>query len=367
MNSVVYFLLIFFMGGPIWAFPENVRHGYFTCTSCHVSPSGGGVLTPYGRSLSAELMSTWGTTKVSGFLFSDQEDEERNPPWFRAQGLLRGVQTYRNTPAIEKALWIPMQADLEGGYDSEKFAIIGTLGYHAKKGSTDLVEAFSRRHYILYRWNDNWVNRAGKFMFSFGLNEPDHITATRRGLGWDQGSETYNFETSYLGDSHSETLTFISSSPELDNVKRDTALALNTGFFAFKNSRIGFSLYGGEQITSKRIVYGLYWILSLTEKAYLSSEVFIQNRQDKIRLEKKNGYATFHRLGYEITKGLFPYIQADRSFLDTTDKSAKLDSYGLGIQWLPFPHFEVMGFVGKEQTAENDPTDFAWLIFNFYI
>ena len=43
-----------------WAFPEMVRHNYSNCSSCHVSPSGGGVLTQYGRELSSAILSIWG-------------------------------------------------------------------------------------------------------------------------------------------------------------------------------------------------------------------------------------------------------------------------------------------------------------------
>src|SRR5688500_1071067 len=42
-----------------WAYPELIRHNYTNCTSCHVSPTGGGILNAYGRALSGEVLSTW--------------------------------------------------------------------------------------------------------------------------------------------------------------------------------------------------------------------------------------------------------------------------------------------------------------------
>ena len=52
-------LFIFGMGfaAPAWAFPEMIRHGYTSCMTCHVSPNGGGLMTPYGRSMSKEILS----------------------------------------------------------------------------------------------------------------------------------------------------------------------------------------------------------------------------------------------------------------------------------------------------------------------
>src|SRR5690242_17806457 len=76
-------------------FPEMVRHGYNNCITCHVSPSGGGVLNHYGRSLSLEVMS-----------FSGSEGEEqllgfvKTPYWLNVGGDVRSVQYYTNTPTV---------------------------------------------------------------------------------------------------------------------------------------------------------------------------------------------------------------------------------------------------------------------------
>jgi hypothetical protein len=360
-------LLLIFVSAKSWAFPENVRHGYFSCTACHVSPSGGGVLTPYGRSLSAELMSTWGTAKTSGFLFSNNEDEKRNPPWFRAAALMRGVQTYRNSPTVEKATLIPMQADVEGGVDFEKVAVIVTGGYRSNGRTQDLNEFFSRRHYVLYRFSDTWSARVGKYIFSFGLNEPDHIVATRRGLGWDQGTESYNLEANYQLEKVTATLTLISNSPEELSVKKDRGAALTTNFLLWEHSKIGLNFYSGEQDTYKRKVFGPHWIFSLTDALFLDSEFFWQQKDLKTPSLTQKGYATFHRLGYEVTKGVIPFFQFDRSNLDDTDASQRFDSYGLGVQWLPYSHFELLSFLGKEKSADQAPTDFAWLMMNLYL
>src|ERR1035437_6993722 len=78
------------------AFPENVRHGYVNCTSCHVSPSGGGVLTPYGRQQVKDLLSTWSTETEAGLA----EGLLQTPEWLNLGGDLRNVEIYRNTPQV---------------------------------------------------------------------------------------------------------------------------------------------------------------------------------------------------------------------------------------------------------------------------
>lgn len=362
-------VLILICTVKLWAFPENVRHGYFNCIACHVSPSGGGVLTPYGKSLSAEVMSTWGTPKTAGFFFSNNEDEKKNPPWFRANVFLRGVQVRRNTPAFERAQFIPMQADLETGLDTEKLAAIVTLGFRAKnpRESTDLNEFFSRRHYLLYRVNDNVSVRGGKFMFSFGLNGPDHITATRRGLGWDQGSESYNLEVAYQGEKVSSILSWVDNSPEENNVSKDKGVALNQSFFIGEDSKVGLSAFAGGQPNFDKYVAGPYWVWSFTKNLFLNSELFYQNKKTKGSSSVDSGYATFHRLGYEAHKGVIPFLQYDRSYLDDSDRTSQFDSYGLGLQWLPYPHLETLTFFGQEKAYGSKATDFAWLMLHIYL
>ena len=52
------------------AFPEMVRHGYTNCTACHVAANGGGILTPYGSTLSEEVLSTWHFEGEGSFLYT---------------------------------------------------------------------------------------------------------------------------------------------------------------------------------------------------------------------------------------------------------------------------------------------------------
>lgn len=369
MIRVFLIFLSFFFSNSLWAFPENVRHGYFNCTACHVSPSGGGVLTPYGRSLSAEVMSTWGTAKQSGMFFTDNEEESQNPPWFRSQLMLRGVQTRRNTPSVDKAQFIPMQADYEFGVDQEKYALIASIGYRSSNPSIskDLNQFFSRKHFGLYRANDNLTIRAGKFMFSFGLNGPDHITATRRGLGWDQGSESYNLEASYLTEKSSSIFTLLTDSPSENSVTKDKGFAVNQSFLLKEDSKVGISGFQGGQTLYERTVIGPYWIYAFSKNMYLDSELFYQQKRIKASSNSQSGYATFHRLGYEYRKGLILFAQFDRSFLDTSDETSKYDNYGPGIQWLPYPHFEMTGYLGKEKAYAQSANDFWWLMIYIYL
>jgi hypothetical protein len=95
--------------------------------------------------------------------------------------------------------------------------------------------------------------------------------------------------------------------------------------------------------------------------------MFFQKKRIKLTSLATDGYATFHRLGYEAYKGFIPFLQFDRSYLDNSEPNSQFDSYGLGAQWLPYPHFEFMLFAGKEKSYSKEATDFAWLMLNLYL
>ena len=53
--------------------PVFLSRQYTRCPNCHFSPTGGGLLTPYGRSLSREELSTFGASRASGSPGREQE------------------------------------------------------------------------------------------------------------------------------------------------------------------------------------------------------------------------------------------------------------------------------------------------------
>jgi hypothetical protein len=234
--------------------------------------------------------------------------------------------------------------------------------------SKDLKEFFSRRHYLLYRFTEQVSGRIGKFMQAFGLNGPDHISATKRGLGWDQGSESYNLEMNYSGETFNHSVTLVSNFPDDRGARKDQGISLSSSYLWRNHSRLGFSVYQGRQSDFfDRTVLGPFFTISFDEKLYLSSEIFYQDKTLKSDSSRLRGYATFSRLGYEVFKGFIPFVQFDRSSLNTSDLRSQSDSYGIGLQWLPYPHFDFMFFGGKEAAFAQASSDFAWLMLNIYL
>lgn len=83
---------------PSFGFVETLTHGYLNCMACHISPSGGGLLSDYGRSLSKELMSTWSWKNSEHPLFG----LARNTKQLKIGGDYRAVQTYFENSQVKQ-------------------------------------------------------------------------------------------------------------------------------------------------------------------------------------------------------------------------------------------------------------------------
>lgn len=361
-QKLLFVFFIFFAQG-LFAYPELARHGYTNCTSCHLSPSGGGLMTPYGRELSKEILSTWGAKDEQYFAYGKIKTDEK----VLLGAFIRGLQVREDNPQEIEARTILMQADAEAAYNAEKWAIDISAGRQeiGRGGSDAEGRFFSRRYFLLYRPSEQINVRAGKFLRFFGLNDPNHNLYVRRDLNFGYDTETENLELSYLGDNWSSYLTFIDGSLNKDQYTylKDRAVTFSTSYFFQEKNKIGISLYQGEEDLSKRSIAGAWLIYAWTPAVFLMSEFDWQNKTTKATDTSQSGYVTSHRLNYEFKKGIIPFLQYERSDLASNSDLAR-QSYGLGLQFFPRPHIELVGTWQKE---ENPTTDLLWLLVHFYL
>ncbi len=346
------------------AFPELVRHGYANCIACHMAPNGGGILTPYGRQLSREVLSTWGTEGEGDFLYG----AFKLPSWLNLGGDVRAIQTYQNTPQRERAQFIFMQADLEAAFTYEKFQLVGTIG-RQEPSSFNFAgsETLSRRHYVAYWPQENISVRAGRFTPAYGLNIADHSVVTRRGLRWDEGGETYNVEGAYMGEKVDAFATIVFGRPEAAQLNREKGFALRGSYMLGENEKAGLSYFYGSNDSGKRHLFGPYVIFGLTHHFFILAELDFQNTL-AAGGSGQWGAVDYLRVDYELTQGLHGFFTQEFSKLDFGNAKSTLNAYGLGAQFFPRPHFELEVMWQKRQLFAQTTayTDFAWLLLHFY-
>ena len=338
-----------------FAVPEMARFGYFSCTACHVSPAGGGALTPYGRALSAERLSTWSA-----------KDEEKPlngvagdlPDWLIVGGDARFAQVHVETAGHRDGRFIRMQKDLDVGVALPHVTIVGAGGPYGESSAhpEDEGKASWRQYFIKLdaATKDSAVAlRAGRFFPRFGLNIPEHTSNIRAGLGFDQGKENENAEATWSTESNELALTRMVGIPKnsIDGSK-ETGWTADWAYSLFGKHRIGASALSGELNDDKRVAYGLHGVFALNEKWFWMTEADRQRKIPKAGQGHDELYL-FNRLGFEPVQGVVPFLLSEVTEPNARDATTRTDLWGLGTQWYPRPHIDFEGLAGATLIHAN--------------
>jgi hypothetical protein len=362
-------LLSFFVGSAAWAFPSNVRHGYPNCTACHVSPGGGGVLTAYGRELSRELQSTKGGEAETAFLYG----AVKPPDWLDAGGDLRYIEVIQDTPSEIEGRGFWMQADAEAAVHIGKFAIDGTLGWKGNsEGLADDSSVLSRRHYAMVSFTDRYTVRAGRFFPMFGLMQPEHEDATRMGLGFDQGEESYNLEFSEQDENGSFFVTPIFGKLRKGHAPDEKGFAVSKNFMIGGNSRIGLSgLYGktsDQPAFESRILLGPNAIVNLGQTVFWLVEADFERREIGGTPASETGFYQYQKLSYAPVQGLILSGRQDFQRRVIGDARTSVVTLGPTLDWYPRPHFDLQMSISKAMLPEGDPGYWVYTgMFHYYL
>jgi hypothetical protein len=235
-----------------------------------------------------------------------------------------------------RAFW--MQNDVElAVFPAKNLALVGSVGvYHGE----EKLEVESRRNYLLFLYNENITVRAGRFFPAYGIMLEDHTAATRSGLGWDEGRETYNFEVS-LKNEHGE----IFLSPILGGTDNNVRMrsrgytlqgdqkgfAGRAALYLGKGSLAGVSVLGLQHLTpggGYTAAGGVFGILGISQDVYTLIEA------DILEVDRERSVLAFSQVGYEIVRGL--HLQAQYQRYATSNE------IGGRVQWFMRPHLEVV-------------------------
>ena len=197
----------------------------------------------------------------------------------------------------------------------------------------------------MYRPTETTSIRVGKFLTDYGVYFPEHSIATRGGIGFDAGDETYNLEYGYQGENWSGSVTADLGRPEDASMMREKGAAATAGWNPNDHSKIGWSSYFGTLNSTSRELTGPYALLGFTPTFYVEGEVDLQFSQPA-QGKANQGLFTYERVGYELIQGVQLYLMQQtfiRSFqgMNTLPfgMTNRLYGVGPGIYWFPRPHF----------------------------
>ena len=202
---------LFLWSAPAKAFPWMVKHGYNNCATCHVNPSGAGLLTEYGRAQSVLLLSSrYGNAgedeeepgKIKEFLFGALPlPTDRESGALNLGGFIREAYLWTNGGGQSQSFPLYMQQALDGHFQYKGFHAYGSIGYvpNAPVGPSyseyawvtdDETPASSESaftpgnliapvYWLGYDVSDAVLVRVGRLNLPFGLRDPNHVLWVR--------------------------------------------------------------------------------------------------------------------------------------------------------------------------------------------
>lgn len=325
------------------SFPEMVRHGYTQCSSCHVSPQGGGALTPYGRMISGEVLSTFsaGEREQAALYLTEL------PQSVSVGGDVRYI-SIRN-PYVKKQFL--MQADAELALAiTPKLTAVATYGAYGYEAEERLRQAYL----LLRRPGDNASLRVGRFLAAYSILGPDHTTYARKALGNVPGGETINAEV-ILADRDGELALTGVLGADGALADQEQGFTLKGSLFAGTSYVVGTSyLYLARQ-DSHRSAAGVFANLGFTKWLYASAQA------DRIF------QAEIPEDIWGASIGIEPWLGLHLVYLSEHSRNSRTRyKNGLEVKLYPRPHFELLARASREHDVEIDVDTYLFLI-HYYL
>ena len=177
--------------------PIFLSRQYARCINCHYSPTGGGLLTPYGRSLSRQELSTTGRSQPGppvgdeeGFLWGAL-GKSLGPVQLGLDLRPAHLKVDFGGPDVERNFF--MNADLLAAVQIKNWTLYGEVG---RRPLDEGSEIDSYEYWVAHQSEKRFGFRVGRFLPAYGLRVADHTAFTRAPLGFDTRDQVYGLELS---------------------------------------------------------------------------------------------------------------------------------------------------------------------------
>ncbi|AKT36111.1 hypothetical protein [Chondromyces crocatus] len=208
-------LFVLLVGERAWAYPWMIRHDYTSCSTCHIDPSGAGLMTLYGRAQSEVLLRTrYGEppadedpSKLGGFLFGAIPLPEQLLVQADVRSLLLHVRPPSPAPTVTR--YMLMQADAAAGAVIDRFRASVSLGY-VPEGALGASVTHGEEHRLVSRqhWagvvlgeSEAFMLRAGRMNLPYGLRIIEHTMWARSATLTDiNAAQQHGLAFSYVED-----------------------------------------------------------------------------------------------------------------------------------------------------------------------
>ena len=180
--------------------------------------------------------------------------------------------------------------------------------------------------------------RVGRFAHNYGLMIPEHTSLIRKGLGFDQKTETYNLEASWMNEEWAFFLTGILGRPDQPTLQREKGMSFVASRALSERAKVSLNYYGGKNDLTARDIFGVNAIYGFSPEFSLMSE-FDFPHSNPVNSGNTGywGFTTYHKLGYEVYKGVQPAFYYEYSRPNLSLSNNDTSNTGLGAQFFKTP------------------------------
>lgn len=343
-------IVLMLVSARAYAYPQFELSKDKSCAGCHISPTGGGLLSENGMVV-AETISKWGTAPE--FMYG----KVKLPDGLAIGGDFRGAAGYLQTPQ-RYLVGFPMQTDIHGAYTKGKFAVQVTVGSRPPTDGNEAVTMFwSREHYLRFEQDPETHHgvsaRVGRFMPVFGLRLAEHNVYTRRYGGTPLYSDTYGAAASYTTEQIEAHVSGFVRDPLIDPVRLSNGAAAYTQVRVAENTVVGGG--GMVEITDWDEKYRG----SLVAKQYLPGPDVLLQAEVQLVNPHVDDYGYKQVVGYLMgtwfgPQGLMVDLGYGHFDQNTGLHGLDRDCLDLNIHWFATSHIEAVLINRVELIGKGD-------------
>lgn len=348
------------------AFPWMIRHDYKSCNTCHADPSGGGLLTQYGRGMEETLTRSYfgkhtgeeDPGKIGNFMFGAFD----LPEWLLMQLDARGLNMLQPSSTTPYKFWL-MQANGSAQITLSRFRLMGDIGLGTPGGALASSVTRGTDYRLISRqfWagldlgSDNqFLLRAGRINVPYGLRIIEHTAYVRAATRTDiNASQEFGLTLAYTGEKLRGEVMAIAGNFQIhpDDYRE-------RGYSAFLEYAVNdrFTLGGSSLITHAnndvqlatalwRQAHGLFgrWTPAKSVVVMAESDLLLFSQpapSANLAAINNFGNATFLQIDLEPWQGLH-FMPTGEVYLNKAAQPGVSMAAWASLAWFFAPHFDM--------------------------
>lgn len=346
------------------AYPWMIRHEYTGCATCHTDPSGGFLLTRYGRAQTQALLSSFGrgpegneVDSRSEFAFGVPLPEWLNLGFSQRNLLSHTIRS--GAPSSSRHVW--MQSDLRAAVSFGAFEAAGSLGFvhegaqAAALTSRSTNNFVAREFWLSYAFDEdrNSRIRVGRMVLPFGVRVADHYFYVRNATQTDIDSQQqYGAAFFHQSEQYRFELMGVLGNYQLrPDAYRQRGYSAYLEYNAASRLGVGLSsllLYQATSMNPRLSGAALRGAHGPFVRWAPSSSVAVMSEWDLVHEGASSGavpwlgFAGMVQVDWEFVRGLHASVTPELYLADMAAGTNALGYRGwLSATWFPYPHFDV--------------------------